>query len=163
MALQPEQRQLLEREHRFAEWRGPSEEATGTEIQGFRFRGDELPGWELAQSRFNPALDPPRLDTFWRPVGTAADALLGVHLIERPTVAAAREALLAVLGDVESARIRRRTDLEIGEVAFGWEGMVAFARRNLVVLVRNAGRRVVDVLDPARRVDATLTRAGGPR
>jgi len=163
MALHPEQRQLLEREHRFAEWRADAETAGAQAVRGFEFKGDELPGWELIKVKRNDALDPPRLDTFWRPTGGEADALLGVRIIERPSVAAAREALLAVLGDVESAAIRRRTDLNIGDVVFGHEMMLAFARGNLVVLVRNAGPRVVQVVEAARRVDSLVARAGEKR
>jgi hypothetical protein len=68
MALHPEQRQTLEREHGFAEWRGDSGEGpVGQGVSGFKFTGDELPGWELTKARRNEALDPPRYDTFWRP------------------------------------------------------------------------------------------------
>lgn len=160
MALHREQRELLERQHNFGEWRA-AEAVSGSPIQGFGFKGDELPGWRLVKSRRNDALDPPRLDSFWQPTDDSPDTLLGIHVIERPSVAAAREALLAVLADVQSAAIVRRTDLAVGDVVFGQEMMLAFARGNLVILVRNAGRRVVPVVDVARTVDAIVVRKLG--
>lgn len=161
MTVPSDQRAWLEREHGFADWRA-ADRSTAQAVRDFAFRGDELPGWTLVKSTRNDAFDPPRLDTFWQPTGTA-DALLGVRIIERPSGEAAREALLGVLADVQSAAIRRRTDLGIGEVAFGQEMMVAFVRGNLVVIVRNAGRRVFEVLDVARQVDAVVAKAQGPR
>ena len=159
MPLTPEQRQWLEREHGFADWRGENApEAAGRTTGEFGFKGDELPGWELVRSRRNEALDPPRLDTFWRPA-KGGDTLLGVQVVERPSVAAARETLLERLGDVESAVVRRRPDLPIGDVVFGQELILLFARGRFVVTVRNAGPQVVDVTDAARTIDAVLTRA----
>lgn len=158
MALHPEQRKLLERQHDFAEWQGV-DTTVGPTIRGFALKGDELPGWALAKSRRNDALDPPRLDTFWRPAEGSPETLLGIQVIERPTVAAAREALLGVLADVQSAAIVRRTDLHIGDVLFGQELLLVFARGNLVVLVRNAGPKVVPVVAVAQAVDAVVVRA----
>jgi hypothetical protein len=160
MALHPEQRQVLERQHHFAEWQG-ADSTAGPTVRDFAFKGDELPGWALIKSRHSDALDPPRLDTFWRPAGGSSDTLLGVQVIERPSVAAAREALLGVLADVQSAAIVRRTDLHIGDVLFGQEFMLAFVRGNLVVLVRNAGPKVVPVVQLAQSVDAIVVRALG--
>jgi len=157
MALDREQREMLERQHEFSAWQAA--DATGEKpVQGFVFKGDELPGWELVKSRRKDALDPPRLDTFWQSEDDSADTLLGVQLIERPSVAAARETLLELLGEFESAGIARRTDLPIGDVVFGHEFMLVFARGNLVIQVRNAGRRVVQVEDVARTVDAVVVR-----
>jgi hypothetical protein len=158
MALHPEQRAQLEKQHNFAAWQG-TEVAGGPITRDLRFKGDELPGWGLLKSKQNDALDPPRLETFWRPADGAPDVLLGIRVIERPSVAAAREALLAVLADVQSAAIVRRTDLNLGDVLFGHEMMLAFARGNVVVVVRNAGPRALPVIEAARAVDAVVTRA----
>lgn len=163
MPLGTEQRELLRTQHNFADWQGSSADARPP-IRDFQFKGDELPGWELATSRRNAALQPPRLDTFWRPEDDPSDTLLGVQVIERTSVPTARETLLELLADFQSAVIARRTDLNIGDVVFGHDLMVVFARGNLVVLVRNAGRKIVPVLEPARLVDAHIVRllsAGG--
>ena len=160
MALDREQRELLERLHKFSEWHAAGQTSEGP-VQGFVFKGDELPGWKLLKSRRKDALDPPRLDAFWQPAEDSPDTLLGIHVIERPSVAAARETLLELLAEVESAAIVRRTDLPIGDVVFGQEFMLAFARGNLVIQVRNAGRRVVTVEDVARSVDAVVVRQIG--
>lgn len=158
MALTAEQRELLRKRHDFAEWQGAGEDTGAPPVGGLEFRGDELPGWERVKSRRNEALQPPRLDTFWRAKGDTADTLLGVHVIECASVPAAREALLEALGEFQSAAISRRTDLGVGDVVFGQEFMLIFARANLVVFVRNAGRHVVPVLEAARDLDAHISR-----
>jgi len=158
MALHPDQRRRLEAEHGFAEWRGEAGAPGGAAIRDFEFKGDELPGWELTRVRRNEALEPPRLDSFWRPAA-GGEALLGVQIVERPSAAAARETLLERLGEVQSAALKRLADPAIGEVAFGQEFSVMFVRGNVVALVRNAGPRVVTVTEAARQVDAAISRA----
>jgi hypothetical protein len=155
MHIPPEQREQLRRHHNFADWQGAGV-GGGRPIRGFQLKGDELPGWDLVKARRNATQDPPRLDTFWRRTGDTTDALLSVHVIESDSVAAAREALLEELGDFQSAAIVRRTDLDVGEVVFGHDLMLLFARGNLVVFVRNAGRQTLPVLEPARLLDAVL-------
>jgi hypothetical protein len=152
-----ERGELLRKQHNFSDWQGASADPRPP-IRGFEFKGDELPGWALAKSRRTDALQPPRLDTFWRPKDDTSDTLLGVQVIERMSVRTAREALLDLLADFQSAVIARRTDLNIGDVVFGHDLMLVFARSNLVVLVRNAGRKIVLVLEPARLVDAHIVR-----
>lgn len=154
MPLQSDQRELLRRTHNFADWA----QGGGPTLRGFTFNGGELPGWELVKSQFKEALNPPRLDTFWRPKGADSETLLGVHVIEAESVPAAREALLDALGEFQSAVIRRRTDINVGEVVFGQEFMLVFARANLVIFVRNAGKDVTHVLEPARTIDAHIAR-----
>lgn len=158
MALTAEQRESLRRQHNFADWEGTRGGTGSVLVRGFQFKGDELPGWELMKARRNDALHPPRLDTFWRSPGETLDTLLGVHVIECASVPAAREALLEALADFQSAAINRRTDLNVGDVVFGQDFILVFARDNLVVFVRNAGRHVVPVLEPARLLDAHISR-----
>lgn len=158
MALTAEQRELLRKRHGFAEWQGAGEGTSTPPVRGLELRGDELPGWELVKSRRNEALQPPRLDTFWRAKGDTADTLLGVQIVECPSVPAAREALLEAVGEFQSAAIQRRTDLGVGDVVFGQDLTLVFARGNLVAFVRNAGRHVVPVLGAARDLDAHMSR-----
>ena len=160
MALDREQRELLERLHKFSEWQAAAQ-TSERPVRGFVFKGDELPGWTLLKTARKDALDPPRIDTFWQPDADSPDTLVGIRLIERPSVAAARETLLELLAEVESEAIVRRTDLAIGDVVFGQEFTLAFARGNLVIQVRNAGREVVTVEDVARSVDAVVVRQLG--
>jgi len=166
VAIQTEQRELLRKLHNFADWQG-SDAGAGPPVRGFQFKGNELPGWELLKTRRTDAPQPPRLDTFWRPKGEASDTLLGVHVIECTSVPAAREALLDLLADFQSAVIVRRTDLNVGDVVFGQDLILVFARGNVVSFVRNAGRHIVSVIEPARLVDAHIARllreAGGQR
>ena len=157
MDMPIEQREQLRRQYNFVDWPGASVSG-GPSIRGFQFKGDELPGWELVKTRRNTTQEAARLDAFWRPSGDVTDVLLGVHLIETGSMAAAREALLEELGDFQSSAIVRRTDLNLGEVVFGQDLMLVFARSNLVVFVRNAGRQTVPVLEPARSIEAAPQR-----
>lgn len=163
--MQADQRELLRQKHNFSEWRG--EAGAGPVIRDFGLTGDELTGWELVRTKRQDALRPPRLDTFWQRAGEPTEILLGVHVTECASVVAAREALLDALGDFQSPGVGRRTDLGIGDVAFGDGSVLLFARGNLMVLVRNAGRQVDPVIEPARTLDAhlvrLLTRAGEER
>lgn len=157
MTIQTEQRELLRKLHNFADWQG-SDAGAVPPTRGFQFKGDELPGWELIKTRRTDAPHLPRLDTFWRPKGGASDTLLGVHVTECASVPAAREALLELLADFQSAAIRRHTDLNVGDVVFGHDLMLVFARGNVVSFVRNAGRHVVSVIELTRLVDAYIAR-----
>ena len=79
-----------------------------------------------------------------------------VDVFALESVQAAHEYLVDALGEFESSAIRRRTDTNIGDVAFGTETVMLFARGNLVVVVRNAGREIVPVNAIARAVDAAV-------
>ncbi|TMC52419.1 MAG: hypothetical protein E6J20_12205 [Chloroflexi bacterium] len=88
----------------------------------------------------------------------AADALLRVDLLEASSGTAARELVLELLGEFQSPEIKRVADPRAGELAFSGPGETAilFARANLVAMVRNAGRRVVQVTEFAKTLDTLL-------
>ena len=81
-----------------------------------------------------------------------------MDVFECASVKAAHDQLIETLGDIESAVVERRTGKNsIGDVSFGLnDTMVLFARANLVVLTRNAGRAVVKVTPIARALDKML-------
>ncbi len=66
-----------------------------------------------------------------------------------------RDFLLQRLGRFESATLRQRPEIGIGEIAFvePESGTILFVRNNLVALVRNADTRVVDLTDFGRGLD----------
>ena len=91
----------------------------------------------------------------------AADALLRVDLLEASSGTAARELVLELLGEFQSPEIKRVADPRAGELAFSGPGETAilFARANLVAMVRNAGRRVVQVTEFPEKGEAPVNLA----
>lgn len=103
-------------------------------------------------------LAPPRLSkSFWRPTRLPR-ALINIDVYECASRGAAHELLLQILGGFQGTQLARRDGLGIGDVAFATPGgaALAFARGNLVHLVRNASREVVDVTEIARQLDLQL-------
>ena len=76
---------------------------------------------------------------------------------------AARFFLLQRLGQFDSPLLQRREELDVGDVVFTEPeaGSVLFARGNLVVLLRNAGRGAVEFIQLARRFDYQVTSKPG--
>ena len=72
------------------------------------------------------------------------------------SVAEAHEYLIDALNEFESAAIVRRTDVTFGDVVFGTDSVVLFARANLVVLVRKASPQTEAVLPIAQTIDALI-------
>jgi hypothetical protein len=139
-------RERLKEQHRFSEWAGRSTLPRERRVEAPAFTGKELPGWTLERTKGQT--------TFWRR-GTS-DAVVRIDIFAGESVDAAHEYLVDALGEFESSAIRRRTDAAIGDVAFGTETVTLFARGNLVVVVRNAGREIVPVTAIARAVDAAV-------
>jgi hypothetical protein len=142
------------------EWGTPA--AGRPEAPPLVVRVDErlLPGWRLQRTDPLPAEErnrPGGIRTLW---AGEEGAVLSVEIWQCASPAAAREVLLEVLGQFESPRVERAQGAAaIGEVAFvHGEQTLLFARENLVVVVRNAGPRIVPVLDAARMLDDGLRR-----
>ena len=164
--MDAERRDQLEQQHQYGEWRGRSALGPGVFVQGFAFAGRELPSWQLQRAERKPG-PPPRTTALWRrPSGVGslneeddagvAEVLLRVDVYECGTVDAAHDYVIELLGDFQATEIRRRAQSPVGDVAFGTPLVLLFARANVVVLVRNAGRRVVEVVSAARELDAHL-------
>jgi hypothetical protein len=142
----------------YESWAEPTREEAGAPTVAIPTGGDVLRDWEVvatyglpvegARSATQAVLRRPRNDA----------TMLRVDLIEMPTPQEARAMLLQLLGEFESPLLRRRPDQRVGDVAFEMPGQttVLFARRNVVVMVRNAGPEPVPVLDAASEVDARL-------
>lgn len=143
-------REWLKERHRFSEWSGRSALAKEQRVEAPAFRGTELRGWSLdrAEQREN------RHTSFWR--GEAKDVVIRIDVFVCASVNAAHEYLIDALGEFESSTMRRHADAKFGDVAFGTETVALFARGNLVVLVRNAGREAVAVTAVAQAVDSIV-------
>ncbi len=127
-----------------------------------------LPGWRSEGVRPLPIADtPPMTRSAWRPAEASEDdVLLLLDTIECADAADARGWLLRVLAGVESTANERPPERAPGDVAVGMPGggMLAFTRANLVCVLRNGGRSVRSVIDPAAALDgwvADLPEPGG--
>jgi len=130
-------------------------------IKGFAFAGDELPGWTLLRARREERDGALRTRALWHRGDPAAE-LLSLDVWECASLAAAHDRLLEALGNTQSAAVRRQETGGVGDVGFALgDGMALFARSNMVVWIRNAGPRVVEVSPVARALDRHLVRLSG--
>jgi hypothetical protein len=151
----------LERRFGYDAWKADTGAEVATALPLPAFSGDELLGWTMNRiSRTRQPDGTPLVRAFW--VGVAnPDAVLDVEVFEREGCCAAREYVLTLLGDMQGARASREPQESLGDVAFRLgDSAVVFARRNLVVRIRNAGAAVVDGVEPARVLDERLTTLG---
>ena len=153
--METERRRQLEQRHDYGAWQGRSAHPASQSVRAFAFSGKELPGWELqrADRKTGP---PPRLTALWRRGGDAPEQVLRVDVYELPAVGAAHGYVIELLNEFQGPDITRRAQPPIGDVCFGTPLVLLFARANLVVLVRNAGRDAVEVVGAARALDAHL-------
>ena len=156
--MHAEQKKYLEHHHRTSDWHGRSENR-GRVLKGFVFDGSEIRGWTLDRVRRDETARPVAIRSIWRR-GQSTDELLAVDVFECASIKAAHDQVMEALGNMESNTIERRTGKSVvGDVSFAHHGtMVLFARANIVVLVRNAGPRVVAVDHVARALDSLLSR-----
>jgi hypothetical protein len=94
-----------------------------------------------------------------------ADTVVLTDVFTYPSLEAAQEAVLVLLGRFESPHVAWRPDSELGDVAFGAPtrtSPLVFARANLVYFVRNAGARLVDAEPIARQLDENLMSRPAP-
>jgi hypothetical protein len=168
----------LRERHDYDAWRGANRLSEDLFVWRFFLAGQELPGWQAHRIQLLEAEGWPRsVHSIWKRPGagdTAASAreLLGLDVYECDSRAAAHDALLRALGELQSTNVVRDRQDVVGDVSFRVPGdaAVLFARANVVVLVRSAGVEIVAAPEPARQLDADLARkspaspapAGGP-
>ena len=142
--------------HGFEQWSEPKRGEAALFIWRFALGGQELPGHDAVRIETELRPDARASASLWSPE-RKDNVLVRVDVIEAPSVPAARVELLRVLADFQSPQISR-LDGGPGDVAFGPGGYraVAFARANLVVVVRSAGDEVEPVETPARELDQLL-------
>ncbi|HYJ88971.1 MAG TPA: hypothetical protein VEW46_23095, partial [Pyrinomonadaceae bacterium] len=114
---------------------------------------------ESSPGMAQPGLRPPCIQSFWQMGDGRADTLLSINTFECGSLAIAHEFLLVLLAEFESPLITRRPDAALGDVVFAGpeDFMMLFTRANLIHLVRNVGRDVVNVNDVASQLDKNLT------
>jgi hypothetical protein len=150
------QRAYLERRHglQLRRRRGAAEPRS---ITSLALSGSELSGWTLYRVRRDERNEPPSIRTLWHRGDPAAE-LLSIDLWECASTAVARDQLVEILGNIQSDTIERQPgDAGIGDMAFALgNSMILFQRVNIVVFIRNAGPKIVEVDTVARTIDALL-------
>jgi hypothetical protein len=152
--MDQQMRQFLEERSAASQWMGGG--AAGA-IRNFNFTGSEISGWTLVRAQRSEGTTPPSVLSVWRH-GDATDEVISLRIVECTNAAAAREQLLEELGNFQSPVIQRLSGPNaVGDVAFGLgDTMILFVRANMVVVILNAGRKVVAVTVIARGIDALL-------
>jgi len=152
------QKRFVEQRFGAKEWYGRGQRGRHT-LKEFSFEGSEFVEWTLERVERDEHTKPTAIHAMWRH-DEAGNELLAVDVFECVSVKAAHDQLIETLGEMESAAVERRSGKNaIGDVSFGLnDTMVLFARSNLVVLFRNAGRTVVKVGAIARSFDKMLER-----
>jgi hypothetical protein len=150
------QKRYLEKRYEAGEWHGRGQYGKRS-IRGFTFAGSEVSGWKLQRVERDESVKPLFTHSLWSR-GTAAAEILSIDLWECPSIAAAHDQVFEILANMESGEIERRPKGP-GDVAFGLaDTMILFARVNVVVLIRNAGPKVVVVRAVATGIDAVLVK-----
>lgn len=147
----------LKRRFDFAGWQGITTLPLHLLLWRYRMRGTELPGWEIRSAR---ALVLPQAGRFlpsvWQHSGAVHGEAVRLDAYECASRDAAHETVIRLLGEFTAPVVRRLTDLELGDVAFGpaEQGRaVLFARANLVFLVATAGALQGSVVPLAQSLD----------
>jgi hypothetical protein len=130
------------------------------QVRHFALGAVYLHGWRLHRLWRNPSSPPStgmiirggdRLDEI-----TAAASIL---LWECASVKAAHEQLLICLGEMQSNAVRHDDKRETGDILFTLaDALFLFSRANMVVLVRNAGARKIELADVASTIDLAILR-----
>jgi hypothetical protein len=154
--MHSEHKEFLEKRHSANEWLGRGTRSRRV-IKDFDFDGSEIHGWTLERVRRDERAKPPVIRSIWRH-GESTSELLSVDVFICVSVKAAHDQLIEALGNFESDAIERQTEKNTpGEIAFALgDTMLLFARVNLVVLIRNAGFKVVSVRAAARGLDSVI-------
>jgi hypothetical protein len=150
------QKEFLEERFAAKQWQGRSESGRRL-VKEFHFEGSELKGWKLLKVKPSEQEGNKVIRSMWSRGGNT-DELLSVDVFVSASVKAAHETLLEALGNMQSGSIERKTEKNTpGDIAFGLANtIITFARANLVVVIRNAGRTVVPVGTIARELDTQI-------
>jgi|SRR5215467_1677701 len=152
------QKEALEEHFEAKDWHGRSEWGRRL-VKEFRFEGSELKGWKLIKVNHAEQEGARVIRSMWSH-GDDKNELLSVDVFVCGTVKAAHEAVLEILGNMQSGAIERKKEKSTpGDVAFGLANtVIVFARANVTVLVRNAGPTIVPVGTVARELDGQIQR-----
>jgi hypothetical protein len=158
-----EEQDDLKKQHGYDSWRGRNSLDENLFVWNFFLSGNELSGWQphrIQRIEARESDSPFLLRSIWKQPESSAkeEKLLSIDTLECASRAAAHEALLQMLGEFQGPIVTRSEQSEVGDVAFTAPGgsLILFARANLVIMVRNAGRDLVAVGGVASQLDADL-------
>jgi hypothetical protein len=149
----------LKQRHAYETWREFNTLQENLFIWKFFLSGNEFPGWRMHRTQVvEPEESQPYIKSTWQRSQGDKEELINVDIFERESRLAAHEFLLQLLGEFMSPLIKRREDLEIGDVAFAVpeDTMIIFARANLAISMGNAGSDLVLISKIARQFDQKL-------
>ncbi len=145
----------------FKTWRTANTLVESLFIWKFFLNGEEFPDWHACSIEpIEREHRPPYILSTWDRSDHEASERLNVTIFETPSRIEAHEHMVHVLFDFQPSLVGRRDVFDIGDVAFGRQEdpFVVYARANLVLRLRHAGRGMVPISDIARRFDKALTR-----
>ncbi|HSK72371.1 MAG TPA: hypothetical protein VK892_11780 [Pyrinomonadaceae bacterium] len=155
--------EYLKKHYAFDEWRNRNTLDDNLFVWKFFPSENELAGWQprRVQRVELPEVEksdgPTFIQSIWQGAEDETETLLRVDSFECRSLEDAHEYLLQTLGEFQSPLLKRTEEIA-GDVAFTFPGETTalFARANLVILLRNAGRKVQPVTQLAAKFDETL-------
>jgi hypothetical protein len=167
---------FLKQTYDYEDWAGRNKLAESLFIWEYALVEDELPGWQIHHAQ---SLPPPpasllpetarmhgapaagwlrAIQSIWSPPG-GGDSLLNIDIYECASRRSGHELLTRLLGEFQSPAGSLQEQTAIGDVAFAdpRDAVMLFARANLVILLRNAGRDLVPASELAARFDQEFT------
>ncbi|HSE31099.1 MAG TPA: hypothetical protein VLA93_05950 [Pyrinomonadaceae bacterium] len=151
----PELLALLKEHYRYSEWENVNKIQERRFIQKFAFPTALFPDWHVRKTNeVITDLWPPITQTLWS--GLSHSQQLRVDMFRCDNHAAARFFLMQVLAQFERPTLTKLNG--IADIAFvePERNAVVFALSNLVMLVRNAGRVLIDLIDCALNIHRSL-------
>ncbi len=149
----------LKQHHGYEEWCGTNTLGENLFIWKLFLSGNEFPGWQAYRIRPVEVPGwPPSTQSVWQRPGGGRDQRFRVDLFECASRIAAHEFLVERLGEFQTTLVARQEQAAVGDVAFAVpeDKDILFARGNVVLLVRNAGRDLVPITGIARLFDQDL-------
>jgi hypothetical protein len=149
----------LKKLYDFGVWGGSNRLPMEFLVRRYLVREQTVPQWQLIRARDVRLPDGLRIvQAFWTKAGGGDEELIRFDVFESASRLAAHTNMVRILAssEVPSGFIRRAN--AFGDVAFvgPHDTFAAFARGNLLLLVRNAGRRAVEVPAFANDLDHDL-------
>ena len=156
--MHPERYEELKRRFNFEAWRERNLLRLTATLKTFEIGENDIPGWYIVRRSYDSTITPPVAKMIWSRREASNEQLLSIETRASDSLQGAHAHLLELLGEFQSTALKEKPELDIGDVAFGITDptVLLFARANLVVLVRNAGPKVIRVDEVARRLDAEI-------
>ena len=148
---------VLKRQLAYEEWGNRTSLEETLLVWRFFVEPGLLTDWRLHRARDFDIGGGRRIEAIWTRAEGGAEEVLRMDVVECASLSRAHDQLLRLAAEFQSGALTRQAN-GAGDVAIGnGEFLQAFARANLIVMLRNAGPRLVSVLETARSLDGVLT------